>query len=368
MGVRAQAQQRAAWRAGGGVFLYADVVAGGCGRGAASSEGAQGRRVIMRAGMGQERKGAPCRFRQGLRRSTRVHPPTKTLLRQPGQRRVAPARRPHAAVAVRIARAAARVQGALSPAQPVGAATLCALPSASASAAAAVAVAARHHAAAKPARRLRTLCASTPLEPLGRETLSILTTRRTQRSATQRVQAIDSFVPSRLLTAYSHIACDNPHHGLGAQLRLWSGDLLSPATEPTYANGWRDKTTPAAAPFSHASLIVVEARTTACDRLVPQVRVLSCSPGPCGSLAAQPCGELTCVSLALVAIVDLCNIVASEVKQLATIAGYMMLPLHHCSHRRGFCQNQQVQHNYRHVCADDALAPVPTASCLTSAR
>ena len=47
------------------------------------------------------------------------------------------------------------------------------------------------------------------------------------------MQAIDSLVSSRLLNAYSYIACDDPHPS-GAQLRLWSGDLLSPAT-PTYA-------------------------------------------------------------------------------------------------------------------------------------
>lgn len=35
--------------------------------GSRTEKGAQGRRVIMRAGMGQERKVAPSRFRQGLR-------------------------------------------------------------------------------------------------------------------------------------------------------------------------------------------------------------------------------------------------------------------------------------------------------------
>lgn len=53
-----------------------------------SREGAQGRRVIMRAGMGQERKVAPSRFRQGLRGDAWPSPTdrcSKTLLRQPGQ-------------------------------------------------------------------------------------------------------------------------------------------------------------------------------------------------------------------------------------------------------------------------------------------
>jgi hypothetical protein len=50
------------------------------------AERVQGRRVIMRAGMGQERKVAPSRFRQGLRGRHAALTHRQTELRQPGQR------------------------------------------------------------------------------------------------------------------------------------------------------------------------------------------------------------------------------------------------------------------------------------------
>ena len=112
MSVRVQAQQRQASRRAGGVFVCRRrrrlLRARCCSvsvRKTTSSRGSWvlgaeqrrlrrdgGRRVIMRAGMGmgQERKVAPSRFRQGLRgrHAALTHRPLleDTLLRQPGQR------------------------------------------------------------------------------------------------------------------------------------------------------------------------------------------------------------------------------------------------------------------------------------------
>lgn len=146
--------------------------------------------------------------------------------------------------------------------------------------------------------------------------------------------------------------------------RFWSISSSHADVDGADSSGTGGGPRPRQLPFYRATLLVTEARTTACDSLVPSsLRVLLLA-GACCSLAVRPCGKLTGGFLAFPSLVviglrqlsgrscEKCGLSESILEhrclwgetacEYCGIHDAACFSLQPCAHHRRFYQNQQV--------------------------